>query len=220
MIQDELAKKEMEKHLNVRNVERSLLERVVDDANEVIGIFDTQNISEIRSIYPLTLKHIIITLFQYWFFFENQSKFTSLYSITDRWVCCASVMKILYRNIHCQWCAAKIKLITVWWSKIWPKLNAKMKACVFSKEYASSLCDLFFYLIVLKGCYLNIKRSYAQTPIRRTYGRFFNEHWHGKLLCSEHRVFFGKYSQGKLFVHSMGQLSLHKLQHTCRLHHL
>ena len=83
MIQDELAKKEMEKHLNVRNVERSLLERVVDDANEVIGIFDTQNISEIRSIYPLTLKHIIITLFQYWFFFENQSKFTSLYSITD-----------------------------------------------------------------------------------------------------------------------------------------
>ena len=50
MIQDELAKKEMEKPVNLRNVERSLLKRVVDDVNEVIGIFDTQNISEIRSI--------------------------------------------------------------------------------------------------------------------------------------------------------------------------
>ena len=50
MIQDELAKKEMEKHVNVRNVERYLLKRVVDDVNEVIGIFDTQNISEIKSI--------------------------------------------------------------------------------------------------------------------------------------------------------------------------
>ena len=39
-----------------------------------------------------------------------------------------------------------------------------MKASVCSKEYASTLCDLFFYLIVLKGCYLNIKRNYAQTP--------------------------------------------------------
>ena len=37
-----------------------------------------------------------------------------------------------------------------------------MKASVCSKEYASTLCDLFFYLIVLKGCYLNIKRNYAQ----------------------------------------------------------
>ena len=36
--------------MNVRNVERSLLKRVVDDVNEVIGIFDTQNISEIKSI--------------------------------------------------------------------------------------------------------------------------------------------------------------------------
>ena len=40
----------MEKHVNVRNVERSLLKRVVDDVNEVIGIFDTQNISEFKSI--------------------------------------------------------------------------------------------------------------------------------------------------------------------------
>ena len=31
MIQDELAKKEMEKPVNLRNVERSLLKRVVDD---------------------------------------------------------------------------------------------------------------------------------------------------------------------------------------------
>ena len=37
-----------------------------------------------------------------------------------------------------------------------------MKASVCSKEYASTICDLFFYLIVLKGCYLNIKRNYAQ----------------------------------------------------------
>ena len=36
--------------MNVRNVERSLLKRVVDDVNEVIGIFDTQNISEFKSI--------------------------------------------------------------------------------------------------------------------------------------------------------------------------
>ena len=46
MIKDELAKKHMEKLVNFRNVERSLLKRVVYDVNEVIGIFDTQNISE------------------------------------------------------------------------------------------------------------------------------------------------------------------------------
>ena len=81
MIQDELAKKEMEKPVNLRNVERSLLKRVVDDVNEVIGIL-TPKIS-VKSEAYITLKHIIITLFQYWSFFENQSKFTSLYSITD-----------------------------------------------------------------------------------------------------------------------------------------
>ena len=31
--------------------------------------------------------------------------------------------------------------------------------------------------------------------------------------------FFGKYSQGKLFVDSAVQLSAHKLQHTCQLHY-
>ena len=81
MIQDELAKKEMEKPVNLRNVERSLLKRVVDDVNEVIGIL-TPKIS-VKSEAYITLKHIIITLFQYWGFFENQSKFMSLYSITD-----------------------------------------------------------------------------------------------------------------------------------------
>ena len=75
------------------------------------------------------------------------------------------------------------------WSKlIWPKSDAKMTASLCSKEYASTLCDLFFYLIVLKGCYLNIK-SNAQTPFRRTYSRFFNKNWDGKLL-SKHRDFF------------------------------
>ena len=38
MIEDERAKKEMERPVNLRNVERSLLKRVVDDVNEVIGI--------------------------------------------------------------------------------------------------------------------------------------------------------------------------------------
>ena len=51
MIQDELAKKEMEKPVNRRNVERSLLKRVVDDVMRLLVLFfDTQNISEIRSI--------------------------------------------------------------------------------------------------------------------------------------------------------------------------
>ena len=50
MIQDELTKKDVEKSVNVRKIERSLLKRVVDDVNEVIGIFDTQIISETRSI--------------------------------------------------------------------------------------------------------------------------------------------------------------------------
>ena len=50
MIQDELAEKDVERPVNLRNVERSLLKRVVDDVHEVIGIFDTQNISETRSI--------------------------------------------------------------------------------------------------------------------------------------------------------------------------
>ena len=40
----------VEKSVNVRKIERSLLKRVVDDVNEVIGIFDTQIISETRSI--------------------------------------------------------------------------------------------------------------------------------------------------------------------------
>ena len=51
MIQDELAKNEMEKPVNLRNVERSLLKRVVDDVMRLLVLFfDTQNISEIRSI--------------------------------------------------------------------------------------------------------------------------------------------------------------------------
>ena len=50
MIQDELTKKDVEKSVNVRKIERSLLKRVVDDVNKVIGIFDTQIISETRSI--------------------------------------------------------------------------------------------------------------------------------------------------------------------------
>ena len=36
MIQDELAEKGMEKPVNVRNVERSLLKRVVDDAMRLL----------------------------------------------------------------------------------------------------------------------------------------------------------------------------------------
>ena len=50
MIQEELAEKDVERPVNLRNVERSLLKRVVDDVHEVIGIFDTQNISKTRSI--------------------------------------------------------------------------------------------------------------------------------------------------------------------------
>ena len=51
MIQDELANKEMEKPVNLRNVERYLLKRVVDDVMMLLVFnFDTQNISEIRSI--------------------------------------------------------------------------------------------------------------------------------------------------------------------------
>ena len=50
MIQDELAKKEMEKPVNLRNVERSLLKRVVDDVNEVIGIL-TPKISVKSEVY-------------------------------------------------------------------------------------------------------------------------------------------------------------------------
>ena len=74
MIQDELAKKEMERPVNLRNVERSLLKRVVDDVNEVIGIL-TPKISVKSEAYN---SEAYITLFQYWGFFENQSKFTSL----------------------------------------------------------------------------------------------------------------------------------------------
>ena len=44
MIQDELAKKEMEKPVNVRNVERSLLKRVVDDEMRLL-VFLTPKIS-------------------------------------------------------------------------------------------------------------------------------------------------------------------------------
>ena len=46
MIQNELAKIDRENLMKVRNVETSLLKRVVGDVNEVIGIFDTQDISE------------------------------------------------------------------------------------------------------------------------------------------------------------------------------
>ena len=49
-----------------------------------------------------------ITLFQYWFFFWDPVKFTSLYSITDTRVYCASAMKILYLDVHCQQRTAKI----------------------------------------------------------------------------------------------------------------
>ena len=44
MIQDELAKKEMEKPVNLRNVERSLLKRVVDDVMRLL-VFLTPKIS-------------------------------------------------------------------------------------------------------------------------------------------------------------------------------
>ena len=44
MIQDELAKKEMEKLVNLRNVERSLLKRVVDDVMRLL-VFLTPKIS-------------------------------------------------------------------------------------------------------------------------------------------------------------------------------
>ena len=79
MIQDELAKKEMEKPVNLRNVERSLLKRVVDDIMRLL-VFLTPKISVKSEAYN---PEAYITLFQYWVFFENQSKFTSLYSITD-----------------------------------------------------------------------------------------------------------------------------------------
>lgn len=46
MIQNELAKKDMENRMKLRNVETSPQRRVVGDVNEVIGIFDTQDISE------------------------------------------------------------------------------------------------------------------------------------------------------------------------------
>ena len=79
MIQDELAKKEMEKPVNLRNVERSLLKRVVDDVMRLL-VFLTLKISVKSEVYN---PEAYITLFQNWGFFENQSKFTSLYSITD-----------------------------------------------------------------------------------------------------------------------------------------
>ena len=79
MIQDELAKKEMEKPVNLRNVERSLLKRVVDDVIRLL-VFLTPKISVKSEVYN---PEAYITLFQNWGFFENQSKFTSLYSITD-----------------------------------------------------------------------------------------------------------------------------------------
>ena len=44
MIQNELAKKEMEKPVNLRNVERSLLKRVVDDVMRLL-VFLTPKIS-------------------------------------------------------------------------------------------------------------------------------------------------------------------------------
>ena len=50
MIQNELAKKDMENPMKLRNVETALLKRVVGDVNEVIGIFDTQDISETNSL--------------------------------------------------------------------------------------------------------------------------------------------------------------------------
>ena len=51
MIQEELAKKDMENPMNLRNVEISHLKRVVGDVNEVIRIFDTQNISETNKLF-------------------------------------------------------------------------------------------------------------------------------------------------------------------------
>ena len=94
-----------------------------------------------------------------------------------------------------------------------------MKASVCSKEYASTFCDPFFYLIVLKGCYLNIKSNYAQTPFSVA-GFSMNPETENYFVASTEFFFFGKYSQEKLFVHSTGKLSAHKLQHTCRLHYL
>ena len=96
--------------------------------------------------------------------------------------------------------------MTVLWSKNWLKLDAKMKASVCSKEYASTLCDLFLYLIVLKGCYLNIKKNYAQTRSRRSYSGFsMNTETENYLASTD--FFFRKYSQGKLFGHSRGNLA-------------
>lgn len=94
-----------------------------------------------------------------------------------------------------------------------------MKASVCSKEYASTLCDLFFYLIVLKGCYLNIKRNYAQASFSIA-GFSMNPEMENYFVASTEFFFCGKYSQEKLFVHSTGKLSAHKLQHTCQLHYL
>ena len=50
MIQDELAKKEMEKPVNLRNVERSLLKRVVDDVMMLL-VFLTPKISVKSEVY-------------------------------------------------------------------------------------------------------------------------------------------------------------------------
>ena len=101
MIQVELAKKEMEKPVNLRNVERSLLKRVVDDVMRLNWYFWHPKYQWNQK--HITLKHMI--QFQCWGFFKNQSKFTSF---TDTRVFHTSAMKILYGDVHCQRLAAKI----------------------------------------------------------------------------------------------------------------
>ena len=43
-----------------------------------------------------------ITLFQCGFFLRTNQNSRPYYRITDTRVCCASVMKILYCDVHCQ----------------------------------------------------------------------------------------------------------------------
>ena len=79
MIQDELAKKEMEKPVNLRNVERSLLKRVVDDVMRLL-VFLTPKISVKSEVYN---PEAYITLFQNWFFLRtNQNLRPYIVSLT------------------------------------------------------------------------------------------------------------------------------------------
>ena len=87
MIQDELAEKDVERPVNLRNVERSLLKRVVDDVMRLL-VFLTPKISVKPEAYnPKAYNSVPMLVF-----FENQSKFTSLYNITDTRVCRTSAM--------------------------------------------------------------------------------------------------------------------------------